>query len=256
MPAPPPSSLDEYRDLFAGHGDTDDEYLARHWRRFLQTFSLFSQAWSPERGPRVLDIGAHWLHQSVLYARAGYQVTAADFESTLKQAGLRSLARVNGIQLYEHGDLSDANALAELGEGSIDVVLFCEVLEHLAFNPIAFWQSVYRVLSPGGRIVVTTPNYYFWKTRVRGGLRFLSGGGGGVAVEQVLKRPTYAHHWKEYSARELKRYFTLLSPDFRVHRCFCMSERFTRVGPLGRSIYAEVDLPARQHGIVDDRAWS
>lgn len=69
MSAPLPSSLDEYRALFAGHGDTDDEYLARHWRRFLRTFSLFSQHWSRSRGLRVLDIGAHWLHQSVLYTR-------------------------------------------------------------------------------------------------------------------------------------------------------------------------------------------
>jgi len=143
-----------------------------------------------------------------------------------------------------------------LGPDSIDVVLFSEVLEHLAFNPLPFWQSVYEVLAPGGRIILTTPNFYFWKTRVRGALRFAIGNGGGVSVDDVLKRPTYAHHWKEYSTREIKRYFRLLSPDFRIHRVFCFSDRFAHVGLFGRAIYAEIDLPAKQHGIVDDSAWS
>jgi hypothetical protein len=148
MSAPLPSSLDEYRALFAGHGDTDEEYLARHYRRFLQTFALFSKTWSPDQGARVL-----------------------------------------------------------------------------------------------------------WKTRVRGALRFLSGNGAGVSVDDVLQRPTYAHHWKEYSVRELKRYFLVLSPDLRLNRALCFSGGVAHLGPFGRSIYSEIDLPAKQHGIVDDTAW-
>lgn len=256
MPAPPPSSLDEYRALFAGHGNTDEEYLARHWRRFRKTFALFSEQWSPEKSARVLDIGAHWLHQSVLYARAGYEVTAAEFGDVLQQGGVRSVAESSHIRLHGYDDLNEAGAFSALGPDSIDVVLFSEVLEHLAFNPVSFWQSVYEVLAPGGRIVLTTPNFYFWKTRVRGALRFAGGGGSGVSVDDVLKRPTYAHHWKEYSIRELKRYFHLLSPDFRMHRILCFSDRFAHVGPFGWAIYAEIDLRAKRRGIVVDTAWS
>ena len=94
------------------------------------------------------------------------------------------------------------------------------------------------------------------KTRVRGALRFAGEGGGGVSVDDVLRRPTYAHHWKECSTRELKRYFRLLSPDFRMHRIFCFSDHVAHVGPFGRAIYAEIDLPVKQHGIVDGSSWS
>ena len=174
MPAPPPSSLDEYRALFAGHGHTDEEYLALHWRRFIRTFEFFDQQWSRSRGSRVLDIGAHWLHQSVLYARAGYEVTAAEFGDVLRQGGIRSLAESTDIRLHGYDDLNEAGVFRTIGPDSTNVVLFSEVLEHLAFNPVSFWQSVYEILAPGGRIVLTTPNFYFWKTRVRGALRFCS----------------------------------------------------------------------------------
>jgi SAM-dependent methyltransferase len=41
---------------------------------------------------------------------------------------------------------------------SFDVVLFCEIIEHLLMNPLAALRQIHRVLKPEGRLILTTPN--------------------------------------------------------------------------------------------------
>lgn len=42
--------------------------------------------------------------------------------------------------------------------GSLDVVYFCETLEHLVVNPLRVFREIRRVLRPGGHLVLTLPN--------------------------------------------------------------------------------------------------
>jgi SAM-dependent methyltransferase len=98
------------------------------------------------------------------------------------------------------------------------VVLFCEILEHITFNPMSLWAEVYRVLAPGGRIVVTTPNVYWCRGRFWDLKRLFSRNGSGLPVREILRIPTYGHHWKEYSHRECVEYFNSLSKDLSAVR--------------------------------------
>jgi 2-polyprenyl-3-methyl-5-hydroxy-6-metoxy-1,4-benzoquinol methylase len=41
-----------------------------------------------------------------------------------------------------------------------DVILFCEVIEHLIENPIFALNNLYRVLKPNGTLILTTPNVF------------------------------------------------------------------------------------------------
>ncbi|MGB0757159.1 MAG: class I SAM-dependent methyltransferase [Patescibacteria group bacterium] len=52
-----------------------------------------------------------------------------------------------------------------LTEKKYDVVVASEVIEHLFF-PEKFFEQCKRVLSPGGVIIITTPNLLFWKNRL------------------------------------------------------------------------------------------
>ncbi len=203
----------EFASLFDGYQGRDGTYLADHYGRFVATRNEFQAGWSAAHS-RVLDIGAHWLHQSVMWSRAGFAVTAVDLPGTFAVEAVKDLAAAMDIPLLPCADLEHAEALGDIPDGSIDVVLFTEILEHITFNPIALWKQVYRVLAPNGRIVVTTPNYYSWKGRAWQPLRFLAGYGGGISVDEVLNKHTYSHHWREYSRREVLRYFALLSADF------------------------------------------
>ncbi|MBI5287840.1 MAG: class I SAM-dependent methyltransferase, partial [Chloroflexi bacterium] len=43
-------------------------------------------------------------------------------------------------------------------DNTFDLVLFCEVIEHLFENPVHTLSEIHRVLKPGGAMVLTTPN--------------------------------------------------------------------------------------------------
>jgi len=202
---------------FERHGPTDVAYLRLHFGRFMATKEIFESSWGARRG-RVLDIGAHWLHQSYLYASDGYEVTAADVPSTIEIDAVRRLASASGIRLLAYEDLANGRAFTQLDDDSFDLILFTEIIEHLAFNPLSLWREVHRILRPGGRIVLTTPNYLALRSMLRRWGRQLARPSGGLSVEQIIGTPTHGHHWKEYTLAELRAYFSLLSPDFMMHK--------------------------------------
>src|SRR5262249_22547649 len=43
-------------------------------------------------------------------------------------------------------------------DASFDIVMFCEIIEHLAVNPVRAPSEIPRVLRPDGIVVITTPN--------------------------------------------------------------------------------------------------
>lgn len=267
---PEPLTLVAYERLFTAHGGTDVGYLRLHWPRFQATKRLVVQTWQC-RGGRVLDLGAHWLHQSLLFALDGYDVTAADLPATLDAPSVVALARTHGIRLAGIGELAAPHALRELASDAFDLVLLGEVIEHLAFNPVGLWRELHRVLVAGGRIVVTTPNCYALTRRHLQRARAWLGGGGGIGVDEILATPTHGHHWKEYSRRELERYFALLSPDFAVRRALYVedaappgerpSRRLARairraVPPLRERLHVEVELTGKSRGIAIEPRWA
>lgn len=103
------------------------------------------------RGRAVLDIGAasgnrraDWLHGSL--ARVSRRLVGLDIDESEVER-----LRVAGWDI-RHADACDF-ALDE----SFDVVVAGEVIEHLD-NLKGFLRSVARHLSPGGLLVITTPN--------------------------------------------------------------------------------------------------
>jgi 2-polyprenyl-3-methyl-5-hydroxy-6-metoxy-1,4-benzoquinol methylase len=262
--------LEDYVALFAAHGDSGAEYLRRHFQRFTATKQRLLSHRNRAPGNQVLDVGAHWLHQTALYAIDGFVVTALDLPATLEVDSVRALAQAHSIRLLPNADLEYPTALKAIADDTFDIVLFTEVIEHLAFNPVAMWREIYRVMKPGARVVITTPNYHALRTRARGWWRAMRGLGAGVDVEHVLGLHTLAHHWKEYSRRELERYFAFLSPDFSCENFAYMkgSRQSTgkpsvelallleRLIPFVRpDLYVEVELTRKAAGIIVEPHW-
>lgn len=70
-------------------------------------------------------------------------------------------AKARGLEAVR---IDDASALP-FEDGSFDVVVCCEVLEHL-FEPHLAAAEAFRVLRTGGRLIVTVPNAAYWRDRV------------------------------------------------------------------------------------------
>jgi SAM-dependent methyltransferase len=83
-------------------------------------------------------------------------------------------------------------------DDSFDVVLFCEIIEHLLMDPVAVLSQVYRVLKPGGILVLTTPNV----ARLDNVLAMVNGAN---IYDPYSGFGPYGRHNREYNRHELHR---------------------------------------------------
>jgi 2-polyprenyl-3-methyl-5-hydroxy-6-metoxy-1,4-benzoquinol methylase len=85
-----------------------------------------------------------------------------------------------------------------------DIVIFTEVLEHLPQAPLHTIREIYRVLSPGGSILITTPNI----ARSINRAKLLLGKSVTYPLSQVLEQDgkgsnIYHRHNREYTVAEV-----------------------------------------------------
>ncbi len=196
----------------AQHGG-DEAYFRNQAPRYERTLQRI-QALQP-LPCRVLDIGSHYLHQGVLLSQLGHDVTGMDIGLFTGAAFVQERARRFGIHnttvdVLETGDFLHGQ------EGRFDLIVFTEILEHVTFNPVRFWARIYELLSPTGMVYLSTPNALRPMAWLRQLFGLFSLRGIGLGVDEIMGNVTYGHHWKEYSAREIRRYFALLSSDFSV----------------------------------------
>jgi SAM-dependent methyltransferase len=80
--------------------------------------------------------------------------------------------------------------------GSFDLVLLCEVIEHLQMDPVKVLLEIKRVLKPGGHLVLTTPNV----SRLENVCRMAAG----VNIyDPYSGYGPYGRHNREYNKHEL-----------------------------------------------------
>jgi 2-polyprenyl-3-methyl-5-hydroxy-6-metoxy-1,4-benzoquinol methylase len=99
-------------------------------------------------GLRLLDAGCGTGRFSAVAAGRGARVTSLD-------VGERLLAKV--AEKCDSERVVGSVERLPFGDGSFDVVLCSEVVEHLR-SPRDGVRELARVLAPGGRLVLTTPN--------------------------------------------------------------------------------------------------
>ncbi|MBI3410533.1 MAG: methyltransferase domain-containing protein [Planctomycetes bacterium] len=96
-------------------------------------------------------------------------------------------------------------------DAEFDVVLFCEILEHLLENPLQPLLEIGRVLKPGGVLILTTPNV----ARLENIARLLAGEN---IYDPYSAYGPYGRHNREYTMTELKR--LLGHAGFSVEKAF------------------------------------
>lgn len=81
---------------------------------------------------------------------------------------------------------------------TFDVVMFCEMIEHMLMDPMATLRQISRVLKPGGVLILTTPNV----ARLENVLRLLHGAN---LYDPYSGYGPYGRHNREYTRHELHR---------------------------------------------------
>lgn len=207
------SALAALSAIVASQEGGDIAYFEGQSQRFRYTVQRLLENFPPPRC--VLDIGSHYLHQASLMSLLGYEVHGIDIPLFAEAPFVVDRARRLGICNHSVSTL-DRGTFLPGSENTFDLIIFTEILEHITFNPVALWRRIYELLKVDGCVFLTTPNAMrptrLWKSA----LRLATLRGIGLDVREILENVTYGHHWKEYSASELRRYFHELSQDFEV----------------------------------------
>jgi 2-polyprenyl-3-methyl-5-hydroxy-6-metoxy-1,4-benzoquinol methylase len=108
-------------------------------------------------GPQVIvDVGCGDGAATGMVRRLGHTVVGIDWSiRALRHAQQQGLLLIRGAV--------DAPGLP-LATGSVDVVILSEVIEHIVDTDSAI-DEIHRVLRPGGRLLLSTPNLAAWYNR-------------------------------------------------------------------------------------------
>ena len=113
-----------------------------------------------------------------------------------------------------------------------DLVLCCEIIEHLLMDPAAVIRKIKRVLKPGGTLILTTPNV----SRLENVSRMISGTN---IYDPYSGYGPYGRHNREYNKHELHLLLTYLG--FEISAMFTADVHSNAVdSDINLPIYSEL----------------
>jgi SAM-dependent methyltransferase len=137
-----------------------------YFRLHRDRYVILLRALDVPPGSRVLEIGCNPGQFTEILVQAGYRVWGIDLHPEHRPALWSRL----GVEVHRAN--LEEEPLSFL-EGSFEAVVFSEVLEHLTHSPVPVLEEIYRVLAPGGMLVLSTPNARSLRERLLLGLRLL-----------------------------------------------------------------------------------
>jgi SAM-dependent methyltransferase len=176
-------------------------YLHEDFLRFVYTLTLV-----PRQTGRLLELGAcPYFTTRLLKLTRQYDLLLANYFGPMPETEGVHQAIHKHHQQQETFRFQLFNCEQEefpYQTADIDVVLFCEILEHLLQDPAHTLSEINRILKPGGICILTTPNVNRFEN-----LRKLLIGEN--IYDQYSGHGPYGRHNREYTLDEVQRLFTL-----------------------------------------------
>lgn len=211
----------------AGSSKEIENYFSQDFTRFVYTYGLIKSASDDMAGSKqqCLELGANPYFITILlkkftlhdFTLANYfgshvsvgvcsqQVELLEFK-TENQSEAKSLC----IALdYHHFNIEKDSF--PFSDASFDIILFCEIIEHLLMDPLRVLHEIKRVLKPSGQLILTTPNV----NRLENVARMLSGTN---IYDPYSAYGPYGRHNREYNKHEL--YLLLTYAGFSIKEMF------------------------------------
>jgi len=171
-------------------------YLEEHLLRFLYTYSIL-----PKGKGNLLEIGSNPYYMSlIIKSYTDYKLYCSNYfigESSSEDRVQYLINEKGKGKLdfkYKHFDVESSQF--PYADNFFDVVLFCEVIEHLAYDPHRALLEIKRVLKPGGILILSTPNV----ARIENIIKILLGAN---IYDLYSRHGIFGRHNREYSRHEL-----------------------------------------------------
>jgi SAM-dependent methyltransferase len=219
-------------------------YWAAAKDRLVTTLNLIPRLPNPER-VRVLEIGGMPYFMTALIEKLfGYKVEVIN-EPTWERG------EDGNVEVLEsdHGDRHEIHYRTlnieydpwPWEDGLFDIVLYCEVIEHLVYDPTRTLVEAHRVLKKDtGKLLISTPNalaYPYLLQMIRG-VNFYPPYSG---------YSHYARHHRLFSPEELVKLCTMVG--YQVHTCYSVYDRAyahpRRLDPVVRALMGVGKLKRR-----------
>jgi len=138
--------------------DYIEGYIKPHMRRFEVTSQLLETILKPDM--RVIDVGSYGTLVPVLKKLATTNITVTQPAMACSEqhvtCGLPDARHGNNYPI--HLDRFDLESQFPYPDETFDFVLFTEVLEHLAYDPMHTLSEINRITKTNGYLLVSTPN--------------------------------------------------------------------------------------------------
>jgi SAM-dependent methyltransferase len=176
-----------------------EDYCRRDWRRFLYTWGLVKDLTG-----KCLELGANpFFTTGLLREFTQLKLNLANYFGSQDncQAAQRVRMVPNGAAeplevMMEFHQFNVEGDRFPFDDNSFEVVLFCEIIEHLQNDPLKVLREIKRVLKPNGRLVLTTPNI----ARLENAARLVIGKN---VCDRYSGYGPYGRHNREYTRQEI-----------------------------------------------------
>jgi 2-polyprenyl-3-methyl-5-hydroxy-6-metoxy-1,4-benzoquinol methylase len=185
--------------LNTGSGSTEYQYLNDLKYSYIRTVNDVAPLL--QKGMKVLEIGSLFGVVSISLKQLGFSVTGADIPEFHQSKKLQDLYAKYEVT-FDKVNLRDYKL--PYADESFDMVIMCEVMEHLNFNPLPVMQEINRVLKKDGYVYIAMPNQACIDNR----LKLLAGHSvhepPQYFFDQLNKTKNYivSLHWREYTMKE------------------------------------------------------
>lgn len=153
-------SLEQKYDTFYSndtHTGKHTDIEVRHWPVDRIQAILFV----PLAGETILDVGCGDGRLLYQYREKFKNLIGLEYSQARLQAAKLKLAGLNFT-----GICGSAESMDTIATNSIDCIVSADVIEHIP-DVYQATNEIFRVLKPGGKIVINTPNIAFIKKRLR-----------------------------------------------------------------------------------------
>ena len=135
----------------------DVQYNNTHKRRYARTLDVLLQ--NSLGGLNILEIAtSDILPVAIRELEPTANISVTHFDLSGKTSGKYKI-KFAGREFTVPGYFVDLETMPlPAADETFDVVLCCEVLEHMDVDPMFMLEQINRVLKPGGLLVLTTPN--------------------------------------------------------------------------------------------------